>query len=307
MTRSISCALVCGLAAGLASAEPVSRTLTIERVATIENMGRMAVNPVTGEVAFGSTGPGSSTSAQFVRVMQPDGTVNTFGNQAMPDPDAVAWDMDGSFGPAGSLLVGGFRGMYSVNPQGDVFQFAFRGQDLMNPEDMVVGDDGALYFADYGLSKIQRLSQHGSFSTLIDTQMPAKRVVVDDRGNASAIDSSGQLTSATLSGVAGTYYSDVEIGLESLGWDGDAYAVDASTGELMRILEDGTKHILASGLLDGVDLSQPNASDVHLGFTPTGEMLVAVPATGAVYSLVPAPGAVVIAGLGGMLAVRRKR
>jgi hypothetical protein len=307
MTRSISCALVCGLAAGLVSAEPVSQNLSIERLATIEDMGRMAVNPVTGEVAFGSTGPGSSTSRQFIRVMQPDGSVSSFGNSAMPDPDAVAWDMDGSFGPAGSILVGGFQGMYSVNPQGDVFQFAFRGQDLMNPEDMVVGADGSLYFADYGLSQVKRLSVHGSFSTLIDTPMPAKRVLVDERGNASALDSSGLLTSETLSGVNGTYYSDVEIGHESLGWDGGTYAVDASTGELMRILSDGTKYILASGLLDGVDLSQPNASDAHIGFTPTGEMLVAIPATGAVYSLVPAPGAVVIAGLGGLLSIRRKR
>lgn len=307
MTRTLSCALVCGLAAGMASAEPVSQTLDIQRLATIENMGRMAVNPVTGEVAFGTTGPGSSTSKQHVRVMQPNGSVSTFGNAAIPDPDAVAWDMDGSFGPAGSILVGGFRGMYSVNPQGDVFQFAFRGQDLMNPEDMVVGEDGSLYYADYGLSQVKRLSVHGSFSTLMSTPTPTKRVVVDERGNTSAIDSTGLLTSTTIEASGGSYYSDVEIGHESLGWDGWTYAVDANSGALVQILEDGSKRILATGLLDGVDLSQPNAADAHIGFMPTGEMLVAIPATGAVYSFVPTPGAVVIAGLGGVLAVRRKR
>jgi len=304
--RSISTVLICGLSAGLATAEPVSQSLTIQRIATIENMGRMAVNPVTGEVAFGTTGPGAG-NAQFIRVMQPSGSVSQFGNSAIADPDAVAWDMEGSFGQAGSVLVGGVGGLFSVNPQGGVFQFAQPGQDVSNPEDMVMGADGALYFADYGLSQVQRLSIHGNFSTMMQTPNPTKRVAIDTAGNVSAVDSTGSLISSTQSGAPGTYYSDLEFASHDLGWDGGTYAVDAGTGALIQILDNGTTSILASGFLDGVDLSQPNASDVHMGFTPTGEMLVAVPATGAVYSLVPAPGAVVLAGLGGALAIRRKR
>ena len=304
--RSLSTVLICGLSAGLAAAEPVSQSLTIERLATIQNMGRMAVNPVTGQVAFGTTGPGAG-SAQFIRVMQPGGSVSLFGDSTIADPDAVVWDMDGSFGPAGSILVGGVGGLYSVNPQGGVFGFAPSGQDVVNPEDMVMGADGALYFADYGLSRVQRLSIHGSFSTMMQTPGQTKRVAIDAGGNISAIDSTGSLISSTQNAAPGTYYADLEFGGDALGWDGGTYAVDAGTGALIQIFNDGSTNILASGFLDGVDLSQPNASDVHIGFTPTGEMLVAVPATGAVYSLVPAPGAVVIAGLGGVLAIRRKR
>lgn len=305
MRTTIAAAASVVFTAGLACAEPVSDYLTIERLATVENMGRMSVNPVTGEVAFGTTGPGAGSSQQ-IRVMQPDGTVSAFG-AAVPDPDAVAWDIDGSFGPAGSVLVGSNQGLYSVSPAGNSYRFAQTGPDLDNPEDIVVGRDGALYFADYGLSRIQRLSMHGSYSTLALTSNSATRVVIDDNGRVSGLDASGSLTSATLSQTQGASLSELAFGNGTLEWERGAYAVDSDLGALIRLYNDGSSLVLATGLFDGVDQSVPGWSDAHIGFAPTGEMYLGVPATGAVYSLVPAPGAVVIAGLGGLLALPRRR
>ncbi|GAB5497634.1 MAG: hypothetical protein Phyf2KO_27140 [Phycisphaerales bacterium] len=303
--RTILAAASVVFTAGLACAEPVSDYLTIERLATVENMGRMSVNPLTGEVAFGTTGPGSG-SAQQIRIMQPDGTVSAFG-ATVPDPDAVAWDIDGTFGPAGSVLVGSNQGLYSVTPSGEVFRFAHAGADINNPEDLVIGGDGGLYFADYGLSQIKRLSVHGSFSTIAETSSPATRVVVDDQGRVSGLDASGLLTSTSLDGTQNASLTEIAFGNGTLDWQFGTYAIDSELGALVRLFADGSSTVLASGLFDGVDQGSPGWSDAHIGFAPTGEMYLGVPATGAVYSLVPTPGSAVIAGLGGLLAIRRKR
>src|SRR5690606_15473036 len=99
-TLTLLASAVLGLSAASGLAEPISGVLSIQRLATIEDMGRMAVNPATGEIAFGRTGPGSN-DAHFIRVLAPNGLISQAGDVPIRDPDAVAWDMDGSFGPAG--------------------------------------------------------------------------------------------------------------------------------------------------------------------------------------------------------------
>lgn len=299
--RSVLLSLALGLSAPSALAEPISDMLTIDRVATVGDMGRMAVNPLTGEIAFGRTGPGAS-DAYAVRVLGTDWNIREVG-APIRDPDAVAWDMDGSFGPAGSILVGSFRGMFAVTPSGNVNQFAWRGEDLVNPEDMVMGADGGLYYADYGLGKVMRLSVHGSFSEMMDKPQ-ATRLDIGPAGQIAAVDLAGSLT-AEAAAPAGRF-AEIVYGDGSALWGDDRYAIDANSGSLIRILTSGSAQVLATGFLDGIG-SQQNSLDAQIGFLPTGEMVVGVANTGAVYTLVPAPGAVTLAGLGALIAIRRRR
>jgi len=293
---------VLGLSAASGLAEPVSGVLSIQRLATIEDMGRMAVNPVTGEMAFGRTGPGSN-DAHFVRVLAPNGTISHAGDVAIRDPDAVAWDMDGSFGPAGSILVGSFKGFFAITPGNHVNQFAWRGEDLVNPSDMVMGDDGGLYYSDFGLGKVMRLSPHGSFSELMD--MPsAAGVDIDDEGRLAAVDLAGSLT--TSPAVSDGRFSEITFGDGSDLWGNDRYAIDADSGELLRLMSNGSRTVLASGFFDELE-QRPERLVAQIGFLPTGEMVVSVPDTGAVYTLVPAPSSVALAGLGAIIAARRQR
>ena len=300
-SRSLLVSMAFGFVASSGLAEPISNSLTIERLASVENMGRMAVNPVTGEIAFGRTGPGSS-DAYAVRVLGADGNIREVGTP-IRDPDAVVWDMDGSFGPAGSILVGSFKGLFAVTPSGNVNQFAWRSEDLANPEDMVMGADGGLYYADYTLGKVVRLSTHGSFSPMLD-KPGVSRVAIDAHGHVEAVDLAGHLS--TQAEAPQGNFSDIAFGDGSALWGDDRYVFDADAGSLMRLLANGSTEVLATGFFDELE-SQPNRLVAQIGFMPSGEMVVSVPDTGAVYTLVPAPGAATLAGLGALLAVRRRR
>ncbi len=299
--RFVLVSMALGLSASSGLAEPISGSLTIERVATLENMGRMAVNPVTGEIAFGRTGPGTS-DAHAVRVLGTDGSLSEVGTP-IRDPDAVAWDMEGNFGPAGSILVGSFKGLFAVTPGGSVNQFAWRGEHLANPEDMTMGDDGSLYYADYGIGKVVRLSRHGNFTPMLD-KPGVNRVAIDSEGHVEAVDVGGLLS--TNGQAPQGSFSEIAIGDGSALWGEDRYVFDSDAGSLLRLLNDGSSEVLATGFFDEL-AEQPDQMVAQIGFMPSGEMVVGVPDTGAVYTLVPAPGAVTLAGLGALLAVRRKR
>ncbi|HED52763.1 MAG TPA: hypothetical protein ENJ00_00995 [Phycisphaerales bacterium] len=291
--------------AGVAGAEPTAGSLSIEQIATIPDMGRMAVNPATGEIAFGRTGPGAG-SAQFLRVLGTDGSLHTVGDQAIRDPDAVAWDVDGLFSPAGSLLVGSNRGIFAIRPDNSIMTVMEAGSDLVNPEDLNLAADGGLYWADYGLSRVQRLSIHGSVSTVLTTADPVVRVDVDEFGSLASVDVMGGVIQPGA--IAGTpNFSELVFGDGSDLWGDDRYALDTGSGSVVRLFDDGSIETVVSGLFDGVDLSQPHAMDANIAFLPTGEMLIGVPVTGELYSVVPAPGALAIAAMGGVLAVRRRR
>ncbi len=301
--RTILLSTALGLTAASGLAEPISDSLTIRRVTTVQDMGRMAVNPQTGEIAFGRTGPGAS-DAHFIRVLSPDGVLSQAGDAPIRDPDAVVWDMDGSFGPAGSILVGSFKGLFSVTPENRVHQFAWRGEDLMNPSDMVMGADGALFYSDFGLGKVVRLSAHGSFSEMLAAPQGVG-VDIDLDGRLAAVTLAGSLLA---SGVAPQRrLSEIAFGDGSDLWGHDRYVIDADSGDLVRVMPDGSDRVLASGFFDELE-QLPERLVAQIGFMPTGEMVVSVPDTGAVYTLVPAPGgAAVLAGLGGLLAARRSR
>lgn len=301
-THTILVSAVLGLSAASGLAEPTSGVLSIQRLATIEDMGRMAVNPATGEIAFGRTGPGVA-EAQFIRVLAPNGTISQAGDIAIRDPDAVAWDMDGSFGPAGSILVGSNRGLFAITPGNHVNQFAWRGEDLINPEDLSMGADGALYYADYGLGKVMRLSVHGSFSEMMH-KPSVTRLDVGPAGQIVAVDLAGSLSSEAAAPVG--RFGEIAFGDGSANWGEDRYTIDLDFGNLLRIDESGHASVLATGFLDGLDAVQ-GSLDAQIGFLPTGEMVVGVAHTGAVYTLVPAPSSVVLAGLGAVLAARRQR
>ncbi|MEO1534672.1 MAG: hypothetical protein AAFS11_03810 [Planctomycetota bacterium] len=305
------CAIVLALAgttAAAASAQPTSDSLLFERFATVPHMGQFDVHPTTGEIAVGTTGPGSAAKQQ-VRVVGTDGTVRGVG-AAVSDPDAVVWDVHGTFGSAGSILSGGVGGIFSIDPAGPTSLVFSSGVDFGNPEDLDFSDTGELLLADFSSARVQSVDALGRFSTVAVSGSPINQVAVspatgeiifgDQAGNVSDTGVTGRL----LSNGTGPHLTGLAFGDGSARWGDDVYAVDAATGDLLRF--DGeVSSIIATGLFDGVQPGGLNGAGI--GFLPGGDMIVGVPATDTMWRVIPTPGTGALLALGGLTALRRRR
>lgn len=299
------------LAAASVSAEPISDSLSFSRLATLEHIGRIDVNPQTGEIAVGATGPGFG-SAQHVRVVGTDGSVRTVG-AAVPDPDSVIWDMGGLFADPGSVLVGGVGGLFSVAPTGSTSLLFEAGLDFVNPEDMAFSTANELLIADYNVGRVQSLDTQGRFATVAVSASAVNQVAVstktgeilfgDQAGIASGADESGRLLSAGPN----SFITGLAFGDGSALWGDDAYGVDRTTGELLRFRDSGFE-VIAQGLFAGFDPGNATRMpDAAIDFLPTGEMVVAVPTTDTIWTVVPPPASSALFALGGLTAMRRRR
>ncbi|MEO1583436.1 MAG: PEP-CTERM sorting domain-containing protein [Planctomycetota bacterium] len=324
MTRRptpIVCALLAGTVAAttasLASAEPTSDSLSFTRLATVEHMGRIDVNPFSGEIAVGTTGPGFG-AANRIRVVSPDGGVRAVGD-AVPDPDAVAWDIDASIGLPGSILVGGIGGVYSVGAyDGFTAQVFEPSPGLVNPEDMALAANGELVFADYNTGRIQSVNGRGDFTTLARSARPVNQITLSGSGDMLFADQSGgalvpssggpmSFDALSIATPADAFLVGLAFGDGSALWGTDTYAVDRTTGDLLRFGESSTS-IIATGLLAGFDpLDAGRAPDADIGFLPTGEMVIAIPSENTIWTVVPSPSTVALLGLGGLTAMVRRR
>ncbi len=308
---TLRCAITLALAgtvAPLAAAQPTSASLRFEHLATVEHMGRIDVNPVTGTIAVGTTGPGDG-SAHPIRLVDTAGTVTPFGD-AITDPDAVVWDVRGVFAQPGSVLVGGVGGIFALNAAGQASLLFEPGADFANPETMAISPAGELLIADYNNNRVQMADGLGRFATIAASHSPVSQVAVspftgeilygDQDGNVSDIDFTGRL----LSNGTGTHLSGLAFGDGSARWGHDAYAVDAATGDLLRFTGQAST-VIASGLFDGAAGS--GLFGAGIGFLPGGDMVVGVPATDTLWRVVPAPGTAALLALGGLTAIRRRR
>ncbi|MGP1273308.1 MAG: hypothetical protein ACTS22_08230 [Phycisphaerales bacterium] len=299
MRRSVITAAA--LLAGTAGAQPVSDHLQFQLLGIVPDMGRMSVNPITGEIAFGATGPGWAGAANPLRVLGADGSLRTFGG-AVKDPDAVLWDVDGRFGQPGSILVGGIGGLFSVAETASTLVLP-AGEDLVNPEALAFDAAGGLLFADYNASRVQRLDPAGAVSTVSTLDARALQVAVSPTGAIVAADEFGRASMllSTEDGAAlGSALSGVAFGAGGV-FGTDAWAVDDTTGALVRFGADGPTPV-AFGLV-----TPGQRSLAQIGFAPDGSMILGVPETGEVWSVVPGPASGALLAMGGLLAARRRR
>lgn len=305
----LRCAIVLALA-GTAAAEPVSESLTFEHFATIAEMGRIDVNPITGEIAVGTTGPGIG-AAHAIRVVGTDGSVRSFGG-AVPDPDAVAWDVNGVFGPAGSVIVGGVGGLFAAESNGTSSLLFESSSDFDNPETIAFTPEGDLLIADYGNQRVQLLDSQGRFGTVAASDSPVNQVAVsfatgeilygDQQGIVSDIGVTGRLLSNGESD--GPHLTGLAFGDGSALWGDDVYAVDAKSGDLLRF--DGeASSVIATGLFSGAD--QTGLLGAGIDFLPSGAMVVGIPSTDTIWQVVPTPGTGALIALGSIAALRRRR
>lgn len=299
------------LLTGAAHAEPTSRSLRFTPIATVPDMGRLAIHPITGEIALGATGPGGPGAAQHVRILGLDGSITPIG-APVPDPDAVVWDTEGLVGPSDSILVAGVGGLYSVTPGGATERLIPAGQDFFNPEALAFDLDGGLLMADYNAHRVQRLDPDGSFSTVLNTADPVNQLALsrvhglvagDQRGAALIAESAGAVIAQNAEG----FYTGIAFGDGSARWGDDLWAVDRTTGSLVRFGELGPA-VIATGLFDGIAPEiADRAPDAQIGFLPTGEMILALPASGEVFAVVPAPASLALLGAGALLTIKRRR
>jgi LPXTG-motif cell wall-anchored protein len=268
-------------------------------------MGRLAIHPITGEIALGATGPGGPGAAQHVRILGLDGSLTAIG-APVPDPDAVVWDTEGLVGPADSVLVAGVGGLYAVTTGGSTERLMPAGEGFFNPEALAFDLDGGLLMADYNTHRVQRLDPDGSFSTVINTSDPVNQIALSSVHGLVAGDQRGTaLIPGSASGEG--FYTGIAFGDGSSRWGDDLWAVDRSTGSLVRFGADGPA-VLATGLFDGIapDIND-RAPDAQIGFLPTGEMILALPATGEVFAVIPAPASLALLGAGALLTIKRRR
>ncbi len=196
--------------------------------------------------------------------------------------------MEGNFGPRLDPRRQ-FQGLFAVTPGGEREPVPHSGASCRNPEDMTMGDDGSLYYADYGIGKVVRLSRHGNFTPMLD-KPGVNRVAIDSEGHVEAVDVGAALDQRR----APQGFSEIAIGDGSL-WGEDRYVFDSDAGSLLRLLNDGSSEVLATGFFDEL-AEQPIRWWPRSGSCPRARWWWAC-RTPARSTLVPAPDAVTLAGL----------
>lgn len=293
---SVACVAAGSAAAQLvASAGPTPAIdrmarLTVEAFADAPWVGRMSVHPEGDRVALGRVGPGSGTWYRVREMDTETGAVAERGVRTIPDPDSVAWDIDGSFAPPGSILVGGVHGIFAVSPTGAVSLAIPSSPWIDNPEDLRLDPRGDLIVASYSARALVRVDHRTGAQTPLqlfsagilqfDVAADGSFRVIDPAGGVRAVGPDGENR-----GNAGSFDA-TGIAISPGGvWDEGVYTCDMRTGELLHIDDAGRVRTLFTDVFAPVPAEpgvvQPPA--VELAFSPSGEMYIGVPDEGVVY------------------------
>ncbi|MGP1273307.1 MAG: hypothetical protein ACTS22_08225 [Phycisphaerales bacterium] len=255
--------------------------------------GRLSVSEETGLLALGRVGPGTGSWYRARAMDIATGDLQDAGSRSVPDPDAAVWDDAGAIGPAGSILVGGVHGIYAVAPSGAVTQAIPRGGWLQNPEDMRFASDGSLIVADYSNRTLYRYDPDtGQALPLAVFARGILQFALDESDTAFVVDADGGVAvvppiGGIASRVGAGFYAGVAKGPDHSGWAGAVYACEMTTGDLIRVMPDGSQERLFVGLFAP---AQPDpdlvlAPEAELTFTPGGALLVAIVSTGEIYAI----------------------
>lgn len=221
----------------------------------------------------GRDGVGQNESPQdlhYVRAIEPGGfTVNNFGAAALNDPDAILVDNDGGIsGVPGSVLVGSrlqgaMAAIHAIAPDGTISQLMPPTTAAENPTQFLRFGD-SLIFSDYDRSDLKIWSE-GTLNTLTATPSPVFSLTQDtarERIYAASIDGVIRMydtTGALLDPAVLTNLGDT-IAMTYVPEQGRSDAVDDdcqipggalyvvnTTGELLRLTDEGELSVLGSG------------------------------------------------------------
>ncbi len=301
--RTTTALLACSMLAHSASGQPAppaepqpvtpwAADLIVEAVADAPWIGRMSHHPDGSRIALGRVGPGSGTWYHVREMNTATGDVEERGSRTIPDPDSVAWDTEGSFAPAGSILVGGVHGVFAVDPAGEVTLAIPPGGWLSNPEDMRFDAQGNLVIANYGTRALVRWDRHTHESALLHYFSDGiLQFDVASDGSFRVIDPAGGVRTISVEGddlgVAGSFPCTGIAASPGGVWGEGVFVGDQRTGDLLRLRDDGSSEVLFAGVFTGVS-PQPGRvlpPSVELTFSPGGVLYVGVPETGAIYRI----------------------
>lgn len=264
--------------------------LLIDAAADAPWVGRMCAHPDGDRIALGRIGPGSGTWFRAREMHTATGAVFERGTRTVPDPDSVAYDIAGSFAPAGSILVGGVHGIFAVAPSNTVSLAIAPSQWISNPEDLRFDRDGNLIVASYSANALVRVDRNtGSQTPLHIFDAGILQFDVARDGSFRVIDPTGGVRTIAADGAdrgaAGPRYCTGIAASPGGIWPEGVYTCDMTTGELLRIDERGRSHRLFTDVFTPItpEPGQILPPAVELAFTPNGTLYIGVPEEGLIY------------------------
>jgi hypothetical protein len=302
---------------GLAEAPGTSVTILPASSSSIVSVHASVTDPIRiasapdGTLYAGRDNSGSGgTSADAVRIHQVDPTgspVFEYGDVTIFDPDAVAVDVGGDIGSAGSVLVGG---VVSGASGGRIWEVAadesvsllFTSTNFENPTDMLFDSTGRLLFTNNFINPGLFESTGGVPTALVSTAVDLEYIALGDSNEIFVSTSNGSILRYNASGA---FLGEI-LGLggpapiafgEELTGSGTSglYAVN-SAGELVFFDLVGPPTVAGDGFEFVVDLE----------FGPDGSLFAAEFANDRILRL-PEPSAGLPAGLALLILLARRR
>lgn len=259
---AVSLALCAGVpSAARGGAQFVSAGFTCETYATVPGPVSLSFDGA-GNLFAGRDVPGS-TGGDTVKIhrISPGGSpVVEYGESAIPDPDGVLVDGDGSIsGTPGAVIVcgqtpSGEGQIVAVLPDESIATLQTPTAALLNPNYMARGRDGLLV-SDSGNNTVFEFNSPGPPAVLINSPSAPYNMLVDANGRIFIAHADGVIRIYDADGalVDGAFATGLGSGPSiAFGKGGafgtDLYAANPSTGDLVRIAPDRTATTVGTGL-----------------------------------------------------------
>ena len=295
-------------AAGLATAAPTVPGFLVENLGNVAFTDKIDVAD-NGNIYFGQRGPGGATAAVHPVMINTTGRNAEFptpiGNAPIADPDAIVVDIFGDVsGTQGDVIVGGVEGIFSIATDGTVTEIYGNIKKINNPTDFAFDASGRLVFTDWNQGQIRAIQPDGSIVKLARTVGRSMNLAfaadgsffaTDDQGNINAFAPNGDRTAV----IAGAW-STIFVGNGSDAWGTSLYAIDTTTGDLVRFDSTLAGETVGSGFTGTFgDAAWSNGGELFLTNSGTNVLRVGEP--------IPAPASLALIGLGGLVAARRRK
>jgi hypothetical protein len=263
-TLALALALVIGADVPDASADPAAAGFQVKPYASVPEPLKITFAP-NGELYAGRNPPGDpGGTVRIHRVGVGGSPVVEFG-PALPDPDAVLFDANGSFAAIpGSVIVGGAvsglgAAIHVIAPDGSAATVIGPTTVLDNPSDMTFDGTGRLLFTDHGDQDVKVTT--GSLpTTLFALSSNTLSVAYDpatDRVYSNALDGVVRVHQPDGTLIDASFAASDEalaVGPGDAVFGNDVYTVDNGTGELIRIDLAGNPTVIGSGFSEVRDL-----------------------------------------------------
>lgn len=311
------------LGASQAVAVPIVPGFTVSHYADVTDPVEMTFDPATGTmyVGRGNSGSGGSEADPVkIHVVAPGGApVAEYGDTAIPDPDSVLFDTDGSIsGVAGSVLVGGRDGdegaLRAIHPDQTVGLIFHTGSGLTNPNGMKFDSTGRVVIAD-NLGPVA-FTTGGNPTELFDLGGRNGTIAIDADDNIYTDGPGGviRIHAADGSLVNANFYTDpnpgpggfqLEFGPGDALWGDSLYGISRDSGELVRFDSLGNATVIGTGFGGP---GEPSVGDLEFG--PDGALYVSFFSGDEVVRIIPEPGSLALLGISAALAavvIRRRK